>query len=150
MYDIGSIYSEGVFTVEQYVDVENLYVNAVIGFMNCLNINSLKVVGLEKHSVNIEILDFSELYNEEMVLIYSRIEDGCILNKSEVKSICRLILRDNLWCKLIFESDMYVHFGYEYYMFIGSSDRCDSTVESIASSGLYVELFESPINVEND
>ena len=69
MYDIGSIYSEGVFTVEQYVDVENLYVNAVIEFMNCLNINSLKVVGLEKHSDKIEILDFSELYNERMVFL---------------------------------------------------------------------------------
>lgn len=39
---------------------------------------------------------------------------------------------------------MYVHFGHDYYMFIGSSTSCPLALKNIEKMGLFVEDFESP------
>ncbi len=55
----------------------------------------------------------------------------------------RLILREDMWCK--FESDnVSIHFGYDYYMYIGSNASCDSVIEQIRLNGLFVEPYRSP------
>ena len=39
---------------------------------------------------------------------------------------------------------MYIHFGYDYYMYIGSSNACDNVRIKIQEEGLFVEEFKSP------
>jgi len=34
--------------------------------------------------------------------------------------VCRLVLREILWCKLESPNGFYIHFGYDYYMYFGS------------------------------
>ncbi|MDQ1236448.1 hypothetical protein QE450_003946 [Paenibacillus sp. SORGH_AS306] len=51
-----------------------------------------------------------------------------------------------MWCKLQCNAKIYVHFGHDFYMFIGSEMMCEDTINNIESSGLYVEDFISPIN----
>ncbi len=78
-----------------------------------------------------------------MIATYNTIYLGQQVTQKEVADIARLVLRESLWCKL--ESDrMFVHFGYDYYMFIGSTEPCESTIKKIEKLGLFVEKFESP------
>ncbi len=39
---------------------------------------------------------------------------------------------------------MFIDFGHDYYMFIGSRSKCKDTLQKIKNSGLFVEDFESP------
>ncbi|WCK55874.1 hypothetical protein PP175_08100 [Aneurinibacillus sp. Ricciae_BoGa-3] len=59
--------------------------------------------------------------------------------------LSRLILREHLWCKLEYESEFFVHFGYDYYMYVGSSIQCKDTIKKITKEfNLFVEHFNSP------
>ena len=38
----------------------------------------------------------------------------------------------------------YVHFGYDYYMYIGLSVKCTDALAAVQQRGLFVEPFRSP------
>ena len=45
---------------------------------------------------------------------------------------------------------MFVHFGYDYYMYIGSNKRFKGIINTIANTGLFIEEFESPYDEERE
>jgi hypothetical protein len=149
--DVGNLISDsGVrISIQDYILVEERYVKAIFNIMNCLNIQKLAVNGLEKWDDTLDTSDFSLLYSDKMKRLYNEIKDGIWIDREQVSDICRLILREKIWCKLNCDGRMYVHFGHDFYMFIGSEKRCSDTIGNIKKSGLYVEDFISPINDEN-
>ena len=42
-YGIGKEYIDGVLTLEQYLETEKKYIDAIIRFMDCLDISTLQV-----------------------------------------------------------------------------------------------------------
>ncbi len=70
-----------------------------------------------------------------------------IQTKKKIENIARLILRSYFWCILRSE-DIFVHFGYDYYMYIGCKKKCCDVIKTIEKTGLFVEPFESPYNKE--
>ena len=66
------------------------------------------------------------------------------IDQLKIKDICRLILREHLWAKLGYDSKMYVHFGHDYYMYIGSLLSCEEAIKNITDQGFFVEKFKSP------
>ncbi len=52
--------------------------------------------------------------------------------------------------RLVYENKMYVHFGYDYYMYIGVNEKCLDAINSIQASGLFVEECESPYYQEDE
>ncbi|QKS72318.1 hypothetical protein FLK61_37430 [Paenalkalicoccus suaedae] len=135
-------------TIHDYLQVENSYVDAVVRVMDCLKIETLEVRGLEKWEEALEISQFNEIYSQKMRELYSHTSEGISLNKVEISLLCRLILREHIWCRLHANDSMFVHFGHDYYMFIGSEKKCADTLQKIRESGLFVEDFHSPINVD--
>jgi hypothetical protein len=132
-------------SINEYVLTENSYVNAVIAFMEDVGIPSLEVVDLEKYNNNIDIgQKFIDLYPNQMIYLFNSIRNGYRLDNRDVDSLCRLVLRDHLWCKLRYNSSMFVHFGFDYYLYIVTSSPCEKAIEKITCSGLFVEPFESP------
>jgi len=110
--------------------------------MEFLNLNDLCVVYLEKHD---EEPKKDRPCSRSMAEIYKKIFVGQKVNKLEVADIARLVLREFLWCKLEEDQKIFVHFGYDYYMFIGSSEKPPkSIIKKIEKMGLFVEEFESP------
>jgi len=146
IYDIGKVFSGKELTIQKYLKTEELYVDAIFYFINHLGITTLEVNSLEKRSDNIEILNFHQLYTEEMSNIYKTIKEGDMLTLKGIANLCRLVLRENIWCYLKNHSNLVIYFGYDYYMFIGTSVACDKAIEKIIRSGLYVEPFELPVN----
>lgn len=141
--------SHVILTIQDYISTENRYVEAILDMMSCLNIQKLSISGLEKWGDTLDITNFPSLYSEKMRSLYDQVTNGLWLEKDQISDISRLILREKIWCKLKCDSRMYVHFGHDFYMFIGSEVMCENTINNIEKSGLYVENFISPINEED-
>ncbi|NBI28643.1 hypothetical protein [Chengkuizengella marina] len=143
-------------TVEEYLTVENAYVNAILYFMNDMNIKELTINGLEKCDDDVDC-DFGlkhlekigftikrDLYPIDTLELLNIVTDQMVIRNEDISHLCRLILRNHVWCKLKNESNFHVHFGYDYYMYIGISQRCEQAIEKVMQSNLFVEPFVSP------
>jgi hypothetical protein len=138
--EIGNVLDEKIFTYKEYFKIENAYVSAIILFMECNNLESLKVTALGK---SFALNNKDNYLSEKMKRAFNGIKEGLNIDKSSIDSIARLVLREELWCK--FESkDMFVHFGWDYYMYIGSFNKCEKYIQKIRENGLFVEEYESP------
>ncbi|MGX7263948.1 hypothetical protein [Enterococcus crotali] len=132
--DIGTEFQNHKFTYEEYLEYENSYVNKIIEIMKLNQITNLKVIDLEKYSY--EELDY--LTSKEL---FDFLEEGVNISLGKLAPVIRLVLRENIWAKLIGESDIFVHFGYDYYMYCSSKTK---VIQKNVSSQLYVEVMKSP------
>lgn len=138
--DIGKKFEGKILTLAEYMRVEDAYVNAVVSLMKCVGISSLCIEALEKKNRQYEKLS----YDNHMFTVYKKLRKGSLLSLNEIESVVRLALREDIWCKLKYSSFFYVHFGYDYYMYIGSAQMCKKEIQKIQEMGLYVEEQESP------
>lgn len=141
--EVGKIFSTGKFLLEHYLQTELLYIMAIIYIMNENSITSLQVADLEKYSIELEKAEFNSIYTDEMKRFYSNVKNGDYISEHELEVLTQLILREKIWCKFQSE-DMFVHFGFDYYMYIGSMMDCSDSLMKISNSGLFVEYFKSP------
>lgn len=68
------------------------------------------------------------------------LEEGVALSGDALDTAMRLVLRELAWCKFLGARDFFVHFGYEFYMYIGTP--C-ADVPALPD-GIYCEPFQSP------
>ncbi len=126
---IGDTFDDGLLTVGDYLTAENAYVQAAVSFLSESGVNSLAIDSLE----NAHSYDCS-------ALILANGHDCSLL---EIADITRLVLRDSIWCKLVGDS-AFLHFGWDYYMYIGVPAECPIATLAATESGLFVESFDSP------
>lgn len=137
--DIGKSFVAGALSPEEYINIETAYTNAILAFMKCNNLNSLVITNLSKTMRPIK----SSICSQEMIDMYRTLKDNQAIDLKDIPAVARLILREHIWGRLLNEK-MFVHFGYDYYMYIGSQKTCPITVFQIEQSGLFVEEFASP------
>jgi hypothetical protein len=144
--DIGSVFGAVKLTPSEYSRVESLYISAIGSFMSLADIDSLKISGLEKKSYSLTENDqrYIELYPDRMTNLAESIQNNDSLSDDKLNDFCKLCLRNQLWARLENESKMFVHFGNDYYMYVGISNTSKMVIEQIRSTGLFVETFESP------
>lgn len=124
--DIGKVFDGIELTSNEYNRYENLYINAIIILMDYNKVDKLCVSQLEKYD------DCND------------IENGMMLLKEQIKVVVSLILKEKIWCKLELYGLFYVHFGYDYNMYVGSNYNCYIALDKIMKSNLYIEFFKSP------
>ncbi|MED4280037.1 hypothetical protein [Priestia megaterium] len=122
--------------MDEYLKVEKKYINAVVTFMNEMNINKLYIKGLEQWSEDIEVQNATEFISKLWI--------GQWISIQEVKELVKLTLRNAVWCKLELKNQFFVHFGYDYYMYIGTSHECSNAFKKVVLTGLHVEMVDSP------
>ena len=127
--DVGRSFAGGVLTREEYERVENAYVGAALAFLDEAGLTSLRVEGLENTR------------GEWLVF-----RNDSILPLTQVGDVIRRVLREEFWCRLE-GVDGFVHFGWDYYMYIGVAHPCPKARERTVELGLYVEEFASPYKV---
>ena len=123
--DIGKVFSNKLLTKEEYVNVENSYLFAIEAFLAEANISCLNISSIER----------GEEYN---------FVQGQTIELEKILEIARLSLREKLWCKLSLNHKAYIHFGYDYYMYIGVSRWCGNAISKAEKKGLFVEAYRSP------
>ncbi len=130
--DIGKSYQGVKLTISEYVKFEKLYIDAILQFMSCNEVENLIITGLEKYD------------DENVDKVINYIREGMILDKEQIKIVAQHVLREKLWCKLILDEVFYVHFGYDYIMYIGSNKKCQKVIKEIECNKMFVEPFKSP------
>jgi len=110
----------------EYLKVENSYLSAMENFLDEAGIESLELKGLERNGAGGGFLR------------------GGSLSIAQSLDFARLVLREEAWGKLVVPGRAYVHFGYDYYMYIGVPSKCERSIAIARDLGLFVERFRSP------
>ena len=122
---IGQTFSGVPFTTAEYERVEDAYVEVALSFLRESGMSSMKVAGFENR---MQMLDFQN----DSVLPFDRIGE-----------IIRRVLREEFWCRLE-GSESFIHFGWDYYMYVRVPHPCPAAEARAAELGLCVEEFASP------
>lgn len=143
-HDIGKVFDGDKFTKCEYLLVEGKYINAVLLILGEIGVNELRVKSLEKYLEGIGGKHNEEDISDELMYCYNNTKEGDLVNVMELKNIIKLILRENMWCKLELKKKILIHFGYDYYMYIGCNLNLELIDEAIGEIGLYIEEKDSP------
>ena len=128
--DIDKEFGGSVLTKEEYLRVENTYVNAAIELLGECGVSSLVIDTLENHhNYQANYVDLSE---------------GQRLSGELLREVIRSLLRGDFWCRLQDGTSAFIHVGYDYYMYIGVPSPAQASIRAVQSAGLFVEPFESP------
>ncbi|OCT13441.1 hypothetical protein A8709_17700 [Paenibacillus pectinilyticus] len=143
--EIGNVIDGELFTLEQYLIIEHAYVETLIAFLNEKRQYFLRVIQAKKRSVSHEEKT-SLLYDHEFDEI--NIKEDKIVNINEIRIICKMILRNLADCQFFSSDNFFVHFGWDFYMYIGSSQKSEAGIEFAIKNGLFVEQMDSPYHFE--
>ena len=121
--DVGRIYGGKTFTMQDYFQTENQYINCFLELLNLAHCGTLKV-----HSL--------ECQNSEW-------HEGEILSIPGIELFARQCLREQIWGKLESEC-FFIHFGYDYYTYIGTILSTEEVAEACKANFLYSEERPSP------
>jgi hypothetical protein len=138
--DIGRFFTGKQLTYEDYFSCESAYASSVLSFLSEAGLSSLRVTELENHYV----ADVKVERLRDIVFQPALLKAGSIVGGRDLEDIIRLILREVLWCKLIETNKFYVHFGWDYYMYIGSMVPSYAAIRHAELRGLFVEEMASP------
>ena len=139
--DIGKVFKDKRITIEDYLLVEDAYINTLQTFMNLTSSKTFNLAEVE-YGENIDDIHAPSIYTTFQKNMLGNINLKSEFNEQETLEICRLILRENLWCKinstnkkLIFE------FGYDFYMYITAEIVFEVMKNEILNRfGLYLEV----------
>lgn len=123
---IGQTFSGVVLTSDEYERVEEAYIQLAMSFLRESGLLSMRVAGLENSRQRPVDL-----------------QNDSVLTLDRIGETIRLILREKFWCRLE-GSDGFLHFGWDYYMYVGVPHLCPTARAKAAELGLYVEEFASP------
>ena len=137
--DVGKSYNGAILEFSEYLKLENAYISAIHILMKLNNVNFLRLTEIEKSKIAVDYPDISIINSREYI---QKIRNNQNFSYSNIDLLVRLILREMVWGKLICD-DMYVHFGYDYYMYIGSRDNLRTEAKIISGLGLFVEEVPS-------
>jgi hypothetical protein len=125
MSDIGRSFDGVTLRKEEYLATESAYIESAMSFISEDQISALRAVGVENHGKALAP------------------EEGQFIPVADLPEIIRSILREDFWCRLEID-DRFIHFGWDYYIYVGVKDRCEASIQSAHAKGLFVEPFKSP------
>lgn len=127
--DIGKEFSGVRLDEAEYLRVESAYLAAVQSFLEEAKLPSLVVKGLEWDRSN---------------PVPAFVAEGAALTILQCVAFSRLALREALWGRLVIPGKAYLHFGHDYYLYIGVPVACRCSIAAAERNGLFVEPFRSP------
>lgn len=165
--DIGKMINGKIFSYYDYLQVEQRYVKVIMNFMRFLQLGNLSVSSLELNEVQYQKeeekiqrflkspynindkFDYAfalhPLYRNLLRDMPNAITEGMTLREPEIMAVSSLILRDVFWCKLVSKTNLQIHFGFDYYMYIVSDQDCSALISILKrESNLYIEEHPSP------
>lgn len=122
--DIGKIFDAGILSYEQYEKMEQIYIDCCIALIRCAGIKELSVSNPEYYDTDVH---FAKSLSDE-------------INYRQIIMCC---LREKCWAKLE-AKDFFIHFGYDYYIYVGTELPYFLVEEISRKHGLFCEQFLSP------
>lgn len=128
--DVGKNFQGSELTYENYLETETAYIDFCVALLSKAQILSLSI-------------DQAECYSEDIHL------PSLVSNIAEIRKLITSCLREQCWFKLT-AKDFFIHFGYDYYMYIGTVLPSTSVQETAKRYGLFCELCSSPYNWDEE
>jgi len=127
---IGQAFDSITLSEEEYYRFEDAYISSAVSFLQEAGIDALRITQLEN----------SQAYQEARL----DIRRDKTYTLTEAETLFRLVLREKIWCKFEWQDKAYVHFGWDYYMYLGVPCNCLESIRHAGQKGLFVEPFDSP------
>lgn len=123
---VGTECAGKLLTLDEYERVEAAYCGSALSFLRDAGVASLHARGVENHQG-------SRLAPVE----------GETLEIPTLAKVIQRVLREEFWCRLE-APRAFLHFGWDYYMYIGVPIPCERAADRARDYGLFVESFPSP------
>ncbi|WP_438015511.1 hypothetical protein WMF18_32215 [Sorangium sp. So ce315] len=134
--DIGKFIGRQVLTVEEYLRVENAYIETSMAFH--LDTGAPPLLAHDVEAAG-------SIPNLPGQVVLAPPAEDHLVGRSELPVIIRSCLREIVWCRLeAKDGSCVIHFGYEYYMYLVGICLKMSAVEVAQAVGLFMEPFRSP------
>lgn len=128
--------------IDIYLKVENKFIELYSYILSESNIEKMIISSLEiNNNYDKEYLD-RITYNVD-INILKTLKNGKTIDKAEILGVIRLSLREIIWCKLNWNL-VYIHFGYDYYTYIGGITIANGLINSALENAIYIEEYDSP------
>lgn len=144
--DIGETFDGNELTLDDYLRVEEAYIDSAIAFMEESGIQSVRVLGLEGSITEEDRASFLFESEFEGVLL----KEDSLVDLGALRLIMKMVLRDFIWCQLYDGDRFFIHLGTDYYMYVGSHMNCPAAIEWSATHGLFVESEPSPYGISEE
>lgn len=135
---IGNTYNGELFTYDEYLRIENMYVSAIEYFFNYLNCYKIRLMRPIYFLDRIEL----DIRNNELYLFYTNLRGRRVLNLQEALKVSKLIMRGAmdgvLFCKG--DDEISVRFGYDFYLYLDAPEDKNKIKEYIENK---IGLFTS-------
>jgi len=128
---LGQSFAGRKLTMRDYLRAEKNFLAVMSAMLEEAKVTQFRLLGLEKAKVGRQA-------NR------NRWREGAVLSLRQATDFARLALREELWGMLIAPRRAFVHFGYDYYMYVGLSRLTPSALDLAARVGIFVEPFRSP------
>jgi hypothetical protein len=123
--DVGSAAGvQGILTMDEYLAVESAYLESVRRIMGAVGVNELRATDVDTRARS-----------------HGQLDEGQILSGPALDDAMRACLREEQWCRLQGEGGFFVHFGYDFYMYVGFTRTL--TLPELPR-GIFAEASESP------
>lgn len=144
--DIGRKFQGEELTTANYLRMEDNYVRAMLRFFDASGLPHLRVTCLENRFADENLAQIKasrpDLFDPAMVDLM--LHEDKEARRTEIGLICRMVLRNIVWCKLEFAGRFFVHFGWDFYMYIGTAPDASGATRQAEANGLFVENLASP------
>lgn len=125
--DIGKVFGGTKLSQDVYLQTEQAYIDCCIELIKKAQVSKLSTEQAEYYTENIHF-------------------PSIISNTQDIRQVITACLREQCWLKLV-AKDFFIHFGYDYYMYIGSVLPSNRVTEIATRYGLYCEEYPSPYNI---
>lgn len=144
--EIGKNCGGTVLTEAAYLATETRYVNAVLRFFAASGLPHLRVTNFSNRFASEELPENAAHYptiGHPALEELNFVEDQIVTEK-EIALLVRQTLRGTVNCSLESDGFFFVHFGWDYYMYIGCAADCSRARAETQADGMFVEDFVSP------
>jgi hypothetical protein len=140
--DIGEQFDDGFFDLKMYLKTENLYVATIVQFFTIANVNEFKLLEFEQSEERFDSLTNTDNSAISKLICETGLSRGKTLDLEQLQTLIRASLREFVWCKIQGQLDTYLHFGYDYYVYLGGEIENSSLWD--IPDGLFLEEMTSP------
>ena len=142
--DVGKTFEGKMLTEKKYLETEKAYITSVFKMLEISNLNHVRIVGMWPDNLNERIIEVKNRWYFESAFESIVIFEDKLIQLNELELVLKLIFRGILSCRLEVCNQFYVHFGYDYYMYIGGKEITETACKEISNSQLFIEPFGSP------
>ena len=140
--DIGKIFRTGILSADDYIKVEDSYVNTILTVMSETDCHYLTMEYVEAYEDEIikRMKEYKQRYNIPVLDPIPNLKKGKEVSKNEAAVLFRLCLRELCYIKFSCKSKkLKIEFGYDYYLYIKCLIGKERLNQIVSENHLYLD-----------